>query len=66
MSARAVFVALYAADVRANLGAFDADVQAAPEQTAERLVDDLDEVDIARMTRELKAEIRTIKRITGL
>lgn len=60
--ARAVFVAEYAEDIRANPSAYKGWVCADPEGSAARLVDGLELADVREFTRSLRAERRAVSR----
>lgn len=56
------YIALYAADVRANPGAFKLSVSANPEAAAADLIEGMDDSEVRQMLAYLKAEIKAVKK----
>lgn len=60
--AQNAFIALYAQDVQEFPGCYKAHVRAAPHTAALGLVEHLDLDEVKQMTRDLRAEIRSVRK----
>ena len=65
MPPSAMFIALYVSDIEAHPECYKASVRADPKAAAIRLIDGLDDNEVRQLTRDLRAEIATVERLTA-